>query len=153
MIGSAVWCSASLCWPGCSGCGEPPAADSEQTTTPVEARTYRWKLITTWPKNLPALGTIPERMTERVRLMSNGRLDIKVYGAGELVGAFEVFDAVSQGTAEMGNGASYYWRSKLPIAAIFSTVPFGLDRPGDEWLAALRRRPRALAGTLCSLSV
>ena len=50
--------------------------------------------------------------------MSRGRLDIKVYGAGELVGPFEVFDAVSQGTAEMGHGAAYYWRGKAPIAAI-----------------------------------
>ena len=119
----------------------PVAGDSsssarvEGAAAAPQAQIYRWKLITTWPKNLPALGTIPERMTERIRLMSNGRLDIKVYGAGELVGAFEVFDAVSQGTAEMGNGASYYWRSKLPIAAIFSTVPFGMTaQEMNGWL-------------------
>ncbi len=118
-----------------AGCGQAPATDPRQTAAPAAAEVYRWKLITTWPKNLPALGTIPERMAERVRQMSNGRLDIKVYGAGELVGAFEVFDAVSQGTAEMGNGASYYWRSKLPIAAIFSTVPFGLTaQEMNGWL-------------------
>ncbi|TNF83730.1 MAG: TRAP transporter substrate-binding protein [Gammaproteobacteria bacterium] len=119
------------------GCGESTATDPAQAGAdrPAEAQTFRWKLITTWPKNLPALGTIPERTAERVRLMSNGRLDIRVYGAGELVGAFEVFDAVSQGTAEMGNGASYYWRSKLPIAAIFSTVPFGLTaQEMNGWL-------------------
>ena len=64
-----------------------------------EQKIYRWKLITTWPKNLPGLGTGPERLAERLRVMSQGRLDIKVYGAGELVDAFQVFDAVSQGTA------------------------------------------------------
>ena len=119
---------------GLGGCGNPePAAEGTVSVQPAE--TFRWKLITTWPKNLPALGTVPERMAERIRLMSNGRLDIRVYGAGELVGAFEVFDAVSSGTAEMGNGASYYWRSKLPIAAIFSTVPFGLTaQEMNGWL-------------------
>ncbi len=120
-----------------AGCGEPPSSGAADgaANAPAPAETFRWKLITTWPKNLPALGTIPERMTERIRLMSNGRLDIRVYGAGELVGAFEVFDAVSRGTAEMGNGASYYWRSKLPIAAIFSTVPFGLTaQEMNGWL-------------------
>ncbi len=100
-----------------------------------EQKTYHWKLITTWPKNLPALGTAPERMADRLRVMSGGRLDIRVYGAGELVGAFEVFDAVSRGTAEMGNGASYYWRSKLPVAAVFATTPFGMTaQEMNGWL-------------------
>jgi len=70
-----------------------------------------------------------------LKVMSNGRLDIKVYGAGELVGAFEVFDAVSQGTAEMGHGAAYYWRGKIPIAAMFATVPFGMNaQEMNGWL-------------------
>lgn len=101
----------------------------------ADTRVFRWKMITTWPKNLPALGTAPERLAEQVRIMSNGRLDIRVYGAGELVGAFEVFDAVSQGTAEMGHGAAYYWRGKLPVAAMFSTVPFGMTaQEMNGWL-------------------
>jgi len=115
-----------------TGTGEPTGSAAAVEAAPT---VYRWKLITTWPKNLPALGTAPERMADRIRAMSNGRLDIKVYGAGELVGAFEVFDAVSRGTAEMGNGASYYWRSKLPIAAVFSAVPFGMTaQEMNGWL-------------------
>ena len=108
---------------GCGGNVESSTAGASAQDTKV----YRWKLITTWPKNLPGLGTAPEKLAERIREMSNGRLDIKVYGAGELVGAFEIFDAVSQGTAEMGNGAAYYWRGKLPVAATFATVPFGMN--------------------------
>ncbi|MGD8833152.1 MAG: TRAP transporter substrate-binding protein, partial [Pseudomonadales bacterium] len=117
-----------------AGCAEPGAPATSAAAAP-ETTVYRWKLITTWPRNLPALGTAPERMAERLREMSDGRLDIRVYGAGELAGAFEVFDAVAQGTAEMGNGASYYWRSKLPIAAVFSTVPFGMTaQEMNGWL-------------------
>jgi len=120
-----------------SACSKGSSNDTGQGAAATETtqETFRWKLITTWPKNLPALGTAPVRMAERIRLMSGGRLDIKVYGAGELVGAFEVFDAVSRGTAEMGNGASYYWRSTLPIAAVFSTMPFGMTaQEMNGWL-------------------
>ena len=119
---------------GLLGCGADPAG-SVDPGQQAETKVYRWKLITTWPKNLPGLGVAPERLAEHLRKMSNGRLDIKVYGAGELVGAFEIFDAVSQGTAEMGHGAAYYWRGKLPAAAMFATVPFGMNaQEMNGWL-------------------
>lgn len=116
----------------CSGEGgqDTPAAGAGADT-----KVYRWKMITTWPKNLPGLGTAPENLAKKLRAMSNGRLDIKVYGAGELVGALEVFDAVSQGTSQMGHGAAYYWRGKIPAAAFFATVPFGMNaQEMNGWL-------------------
>ena len=115
-----------------SGCSteREPGGDPVSTGPAVE-----WKLVTTWPKNLPALGTAPERLAERVAAMSAGRFKIKVYAAGELVPAFEVFDAVAGGTAEMGHGAAYYWRGKLPIAAVFTTAPFGMTaQEMNGWL-------------------
>jgi len=67
--------------------------------------------------------------------MSGGRLQIKVYGAGQLVPALETFDAVSQGTAEMGHGSAYYWKGKTQTAALFTTVPFGLNaQEMNSWL-------------------
>lgn len=114
---------------GGSGQTQTTAADT------AEVKNYRWKMITTWPKNLPGLGAAPERLAQKLRVMSAGRLDIKVYGAGELVGALEVFDAVSQGTAQMGHGAAYYWRGKIPAAAFFATVPFGMNaQEMNGWL-------------------
>ena len=111
-----------------------PTAD-ETEAAPAPPATFEWKLVTTWPKNLPALGTAPEHLAEIVDAMSSGRLKIKVYAAGELVPAFEVFDAVSQGNAEMGHGASYYWRGKMPMAAVFATVPFGMTaQEMNAWL-------------------
>ncbi len=121
---------------GACGPNQEDASESGSSAMAEPEKVYRWKLITTWPKNLPGLGAGPERLAEKLRLMSRGRLDIKVYGAGELVGPFEVFDAVSQGTAEMGHGAAYYWRGKIPIAAMFSTVPFGMNaQEMNGWLA------------------
>jgi TRAP-type mannitol/chloroaromatic compound transport system substrate-binding protein len=67
--------------------------------------------------------------------MSGGRIEVKVYGAGELVPAFEVFDAVSRGTAQMGHGSAYYWKGKSEAAQFFSSVPFGLTGPEmNGWL-------------------
>jgi TRAP-type mannitol/chloroaromatic compound transport system substrate-binding protein len=101
---------------------------SAGTVAPVFAQeeTVKWKMVTTWPKNFPGLGTGAEFLAQLLNEMSGGRLEVKVYGAGELVPAFESFDAVSRGTAEMGHGAAYYWKGKTEAAQFFAAVPFGL---------------------------
>ncbi|WP_444929083.1 TRAP transporter substrate-binding protein [Microbulbifer sp. SSSA002] len=96
---------------------------------------FEWKLVTTWPKNFPGLGSAPERFAGKVEAMSAGRLKIKVYGAGELVPALGVFGAVSEGAAQMGHGAAYYWKGKVPAAQFFTAVPFGLNaQEMNGWL-------------------
>ncbi|MGF1763398.1 TRAP transporter substrate-binding protein [Aliivibrio kagoshimensis] len=87
---------------------------------------YKWKMVTTWPKNFPGLGTSANELASLITEMSDGRISVKVYGAKELVGALETFDAVSRGTAEMGHGAAYYWKGKVPAGQFFAAVPFGL---------------------------
>ena len=112
------------------------AAGSVLAAPAVHAKkTIKWKMVTTWPKNFPGLGTGANKLAKLITEMSGGRLKVKVYGAGELVPAFEVFDAVSRGTAQMGHGSAYYWKGKIEDAQFFSTVPFGLN--GQEmtsWL-------------------
>jgi TRAP-type mannitol/chloroaromatic compound transport system substrate-binding protein len=67
--------------------------------------------------------------------MSNGRLNIKVYAGGELIPPLQTFEAVSQGSVEMGHGSAYYWAGKVPEAQFFSTVPFGMTARGmNAWL-------------------
>lgn len=107
-----------------SACGEAPSTDSAAATAPQ--RSYEWKLITSWPKNLPALGTTPEYFADIVEEMSAGRMKIRVFGANELVGGLEVFDAVSSGAAEIGHSGAYYWQGKIAGTPFFSTIPFGL---------------------------
>ena len=85
-----------------------------------------WKMVTSWPKGLPGLGTGAERLAKRITDLSSGRLSIKVYSAGELVPALQCFDAVSNGTAEIAHDASYYHLSKSLGTAFFTAVPFGL---------------------------
>ena len=118
------------------------AVDRANTKSPLNASgedlssaSYQWKLVTTWPKNLPGLGAAPENFARYVNEMSAGRLTIRVYGAGEIVPAFEVFDAVSQGVAEMGHGAAYYWKGKIPAAVFYTAVPFGMTaQEMNGWL-------------------
>ncbi len=92
----------------------------------ARAQTVRWRMVTSWPKRLPGPGMSAERVAERVRTLSGGRLDITVNAAGEVVPAFEVLDAVGNGVADIGHTAAFYWQGKMPAAAFFTTVPFGL---------------------------
>lgn len=112
------------------------AAASVITAPAIQAKkTIRWKMVTTWPKNFPGLGTGANKLAELISQMSDGRLQVKVYGAGELVPALEVFDAVSRGTAQMGHGSAYYWKGKVEEAQFFATVPFGLNgQEMNAWL-------------------
>jgi len=117
-----------------ASCGGKDADPATAGTVDIQ-KTYKWKLVTTWPKNYPGLGTAPENFAKKVEAMSGGRIQIKVFGAGQLVPAFEVFDAVSQGTAEVGHGAAYYWTGKSKATGFFTSVPFGLNaQEMNGWL-------------------
>lgn len=108
-----------------AACGAEQSSGGEQAAAPQQ--TFEWKLVTTWPKNFPGLGTTPEKFAKAVNEMSDGRLKIKVYGAGEVVPAMQVFDAVQTGASEMGHGAAYYWKGKIPAAQFFTAIPFGMN--------------------------
>src|SRR4029079_1330009 len=56
----------------------------------ARAQARKWRMVTSWPKRLPGPGMSAERIAERIRALSNGRLDITVHAAGEIVPAFEV---------------------------------------------------------------
>ncbi|BBP42439.1 TRAP transporter substrate-binding protein [Thiosulfativibrio zosterae] len=116
-----------------TACGQKEEAT---TTAPAQPQqTFEWKMVTTWPKNFPGLGTGANNVARLIEEMSGGRIKVKVYGAGELVGAFEVFDAVSQGNAQLGHAGAYYWKGKIPSAPFFSSVPFGLTATEmNAWL-------------------
>ena len=98
------------------------------------AKKYRWKMVTTWPPNLPVLQTGAVRFAKRVEEATDGQIKIQVFAGGELVPPLGVFDAVSDGTVEVGSGASYYWAGKVPAAQWFAAVPFGFNAQGiNAW--------------------
>jgi TRAP-type mannitol/chloroaromatic compound transport system substrate-binding protein len=110
-----------------AGIGAATAAAAGAFPAPAIAqKKFQWKMVTAWPKNFPGLGTGSQRIAESITAMSDGRLEVRVYAAGELVPAFEVFDAVRAGTAECGHDAPYYWIAKHPMIPFFCSVPGGL---------------------------
>lgn len=101
---------------------------AQQTSTgAISGKIYQWKMVTTWPPNFPILGEGCILFADIVREMSGGRIDIKVFGGGELVPPLECFDAVRSGAADLAHGCAYYWAGKVPAAQFFATVPFGLN--------------------------
>ena len=108
---------------------------TSQKSVAAKKPEYSWKMVTTWPKNFPGLGTGAENLANLINKLSGGKIKITVYGAGELVPAFEIFDAVSRGIAELGHGSAYYWKGKNESLQFFSTVPFGLTaNEMNSWL-------------------
>jgi TRAP-type mannitol/chloroaromatic compound transport system substrate-binding protein len=110
--------SLSACAGGDNDCPATAAGNTEA---------FDWTAVTSWPPKYPGLGVAIDHVAERIAAASSGRLKIKVYAAGELVPAFEVFDAVSRGTAQCGHGASYYHKGKVDAAQFFTAIPFGLN--------------------------
>ncbi|MDT8386717.1 MAG: TRAP transporter substrate-binding protein [Thiogranum sp.] len=128
--GSALLAGATL-GAGCTRQDEPAAASDEK----APFKPVQWKMVTTWPKNFPGLGTGANFLADLITRMSGGRIQVKVFGSNELVPAFGIFDAVSRGTAQLGHGSAYYWKGKSEAAQFFSAVPFGLT--ADEMNAWL----------------
>ena len=118
-----------------TACSDKAEINKNALSSNYSSEVFRWKMVTTWPSNFPIFQEGAERFAKEVRIMSNGRLDINVYAGGELVPALQVFDAVSQGTVEMGHGSPYYWAGTIPEAQFFSSVPFGMTAKGmNAWL-------------------
>ncbi len=107
-----------------SACGKQSGSQAcgEQAST----ERFEWKMVTSWPRDFPGLGTGANRLAESIGELSNGRLKIKVYGGNELVPAFEVFDAVQQALQKWGTAPPITGKARPPAAQFFSGVPFGM---------------------------
>ena len=83
-------------------------------------------IVSTWPRDFPGLGVSAQRLAKRISDLTDGRLDVKYFAAGERVGAFDSFDEVANGNAQAYIGADYYWKGKHEGWAYYTSVPFGL---------------------------
>ncbi len=107
------------------------AACSKAVTTDcapgASGKTFKWNMVTSWPPMFPGLGTGADYLGKIIEAASGGRIEVKVYAAGELVPALEVFDAVASGSAQIGHTGAYYWKGKSPATQLFGAVPFGMN--------------------------
>ena len=109
------------------GAGLGAVAAAASFPTPSLAQGVKeLRMVTSWPKGYPGQGTAAIRLAERIGAVTDGKVTVKVFAAGELVPAFEVFDAVSNGTADLYHSAEYYFQGKSKAFNFFATVPFGL---------------------------
>ncbi|MCZ6629284.1 MAG: ABC transporter substrate-binding protein [SAR324 cluster bacterium] len=88
---------------------------------------FNWKYVTSFGPTAPVLSENVNHFADEMRIMTDGAMDIKTFGAGELVPAFGVFDAVKEGSIEMFHSASYYWAGKVPATQYTCSVPFGMN--------------------------
>lgn len=119
-----------------SACGGDKECDADPIGAPaILSKKRNLKMVTAWPKNFPGLGTTAEDVSKRIEALSDGKIKIKVYAGGELVGPFGAFDAVSQGKADMYHAAEYYWQGKSKAFNFFGSVPFGMTASEmNAWL-------------------
>jgi TRAP-type mannitol/chloroaromatic compound transport system substrate-binding protein len=94
----------------------------------------RWRLTSGFPKSLDTIYGAAELFARLVAEGTDGKFQIQPFAAGEIVGTFQAFDAISNGTVEMGHSASYYYVGKDPTFALITAAPFGLNaRQQNAW--------------------
>jgi len=95
----------------------------------------RWRLASSFPSSLDTIFGAATVLAERVKAMSGGNFDIRVYQAGELVPGLQVMDAVQKGSCQIGQTGGYYYTGKNPALAFDTCLPFGMTaRQQTAWL-------------------
>ncbi len=118
--------------------GAGAAAASTLAAPAIAQGRITWRMVTTWPRNFPGLGTGAQRVADRITAASDGALTVEVFAAGEMVPALQSLDAVLDGAAEMSHGAAYYWQNRSVGLSFFTGVPFGMtSRELAAWVRYL----------------
>jgi TRAP-type mannitol/chloroaromatic compound transport system substrate-binding protein len=89
-------------------------------------KTIEITMVSTWGRDFPGLGTGAQRFAKRLSDMTDGRMKVNYFASGERVKAFDSFDEVASGNAQIYHAAEYYWKGKHPGFPFFASVPFGL---------------------------
>ena len=83
------------------------------------------KIATSWPANFPIMGVGVDRFAQRLKDVSGGSLDVKIYPKNVLVPDLAVFDACSSGQIDAFHSGPYYWKGKNSAFSLYSGIPFG----------------------------
>jgi TRAP-type mannitol/chloroaromatic compound transport system substrate-binding protein len=94
----------------------------------------KWRLASSFPKSLDTIFGAADVMSKRIAAATGGKFQLQVFAAGEIVGGFQVLDAVQNGTVQCGHTAPYYYVGKDPTFAFGTAVPFGMNcRQYNAW--------------------
>ncbi len=92
----------------------------------ANAADVTWRVPTSVPEGSPFYQNFLERFATNVKVITSGRVEIQPFGAGVIVPALKVFDAVQDGVVEAGHSTSSYLVNQDPINAIFAGFPGGM---------------------------
>lgn len=96
-----------------------------------------WRMVTTWPRDFPGVGVGAQRLADRIGELTDGKLKIRLFAAGELVPGQENMAKVMAGEVELSHDMASYYLAKSPAFAFFSSIPFGLiAQEQDAWVYA-----------------
>jgi len=120
-----------------AGIGTAAVAATGTLAAPAIAQSapeLKWRMASSFPKSLDTIFGSGELFTKYVSDATDGKFQIRLFAAGEIVPGLQVADAVQNGTVEMGHTASYYYVGKDLTFALDCAVPFGLNaRQQDAW--------------------
>lgn len=95
----------------------------------------RWRLTSSFPKSLDTVYGGAELLANRVRALTGGKFDIRVFPSGEIVPGLQALDAVQQGTVEVCQTCSNYYVGKDKAFAFGTAMPFGMNvRQQNAWI-------------------
>lgn len=95
----------------------------------------RWRLASSFPKSLDTIYGGADVLAKRVAELTDGKFQIRVFAAGEIVPGLQVLDAVQNGTVEIGHTCSYYYVGKNKAFGFDTSMPFGLTaRQQNAWM-------------------
>ncbi len=101
----------------------------------ADTPTVRWRMASSFPKNLDVLFGNAEGFCKRVSQLTNGKFEITPSAAGEIAPGTQVLDVVQNGTVACGQTTGYYYVGKNKTLAFDTAVPFGLTaRQQAAWL-------------------
>src|SRR3954471_12394880 len=99
------------------------------------SETVRWRLTSSFPKNLDTLFGAAQTIARVTGELTDGKFVIQLFAAGEIVPGLQVLDAVSNATVECGQTYTGYYIGKEPAMIFDGSLPFGLTpRQHNAWL-------------------
>ena len=135
---------------GLAACGKkeepksaaPSSAPAAQAPAPSSAPAVtgslpevKWRLTSSFPKSLDTIFGGADTLANRVRALTGGKFDIRVFPGGEIVPGLQALDAVQQGTVECCHTCSYYYVGKDKTFGFGTAVPFGMNaRQMNAWI-------------------
>lgn len=96
------------------------------TSAAEKAQVFKWRAQHPWPPG-GRFDELAQDLVARIKKRSAGRLDIKLFPAGAIVGTAESLDAIGKGMFEAHLNIPLYWSGKMHAGTFFFGAPGGID--------------------------